>query len=140
MCDDRCYTARKTAGHFADSSLGDEKLTDWAASNSLNRYESEFLRQYCDGPLPPEHERGNVVRLHLTYAGQLKGRGDAHSHAIRKHFHKQLKRFWDVHPSLKGWMAPSRQPDNQIVTMQQRLASDWERFGFKFVPLATEEF
>ena len=42
------------------------------------------------------------MEFRLTYEGELISRGPPpHVHAIRKKFHKQLKRLWDEHPVLK---------------------------------------
>ena len=47
------------------------------------------------------------MKFRLTYEGRLLGNGRAqHKHKIRRAFHPQLKRLWEVHQNLKNWVSP----------------------------------
>ena len=44
------------------------------------------------------------MKFRLTYEGLLKANGSTqHKHEIRKAFHPQLKRLWEVEPNLMEW-------------------------------------
>jgi hypothetical protein len=71
------------------------------------------------------------MRFRLTYDGCLQSDGTAqHKHEIRREFHPQLKRLWDVDPNLKAFA------DNGIPRLNI-LADQYARLGYRFVPLAT---
>src|SRR5690242_18801252 len=88
----------------------------------------------------------SAMKFRITYEGRLEGIGSAdHKHEIRKAFHPQLRRFWMMHPNLKNWAFP-RPPDSPLpnvgltnqVYAWQALAHAYDRLGYHFVPLATE--
>jgi hypothetical protein len=62
------------------------------------------------------------VQFRLTYRGELRGRGSArpqHINALRLHFHRQLKRLWDVPPLnakvYRRWLERQRIEDEYGV-------------------------
>lgn len=75
----------------------------------------------------------------LFYEGPLKSNGDANTkHAIRKQFHKQLKRLWKEHELLK--LASTRRLSALKGTPLNVLAGMFKKNGFTFVPLVNHEF
>jgi hypothetical protein len=101
-------------------------------------------------------EDGPHMEFRLTYNGPLYStQGDpppnqqdkraGHKHVLRKTFHKQLRRLWEITPYLKNeggiphlrakWNAfggPGGEPHDI-----RRLSEKHAHFGFKFVPLIT---
>ncbi len=83
----------------------------------------------------------------LTYEGPLRAASNSGSkrpkekHEIRKVFHKQLKRLWKIHPYLKEAQLSDRRrpPPEPRVPLVEHLAHQYERMGYNFVPLVTEE-
>src|SRR5260221_3055411 len=88
----------------------------------------------------------------LTYEGELMARGGGadHKHEVRKVFHKQLKRLWDVHPILKHWSSPGTSPNMGYSPISQEwtaggpskrdyLADKFRIGDYRFVPMATED-
>lgn len=94
------------------------------------------------------------MEFRLTYQGPLRSsqrspegtqpdpRKD-HKHAIRRQFHQQLKRLWEINPALNG---ESKGPDVIVVReVEQRaksaseLAARHSQFGFNFVPLVRQD-
>jgi hypothetical protein len=98
---------------------------------------------------PDFDPNGDCMEFRLTYAGQLLGssRNDTrpkHKHEIRKIFHSQLKRLWDITPHLKGMTDPPTEilrfpnypkPRSRIEALAERFS----RNGYSFVPLVTED-
>jgi hypothetical protein len=100
-------------------------------------------------------DEGGLMQFRLTYQGPLyatqkdpvTNQRDAraeHKHALRQVFHKQLKRLWDITPSLKagGGTGPQgmvwddeRPPVNDAAS----LAAKHSLYGWNFVPLVTQE-
>ena len=83
--------------------------------------------------------------LRLTYEGILLGasRGDPrarHKHELRKCFHRQFKRFWDIHPDLKQSAVQDAKNPSQHYILPHYLAEKFARYGYNFVPLVTEEW
>ena len=94
-----------------------------------------------------------AMRFRLTYAGPLYSTGNDpngevgkvdHKHHIRKAFHPQLKRLWDIVPFLKtgrpvhptiSWDPPDPEP---IVDAKDR-AKRFQIRPWNFVPLVTED-
>jgi hypothetical protein len=95
-----------------------------------------------------------TVEFRLTYAGLLlasNSRRDTqsarktHKHEIRRIFHKQLKRLWEITPFLKSgkrsgsgallFGGNSNRPDYTVDTLQQKHA----HYGWNFVPLVTHD-
>lgn len=88
------------------------------------------------------------MRFRLTYEGKLEANGTAkHKHEIRKDFHAQLKRLWEVEPNLKNWTFPYDQKTNlprvsplrNQVPAWRYLAEQYSRIGYKFVPVVSAE-
>jgi hypothetical protein len=95
-------------------------------------------------------EDGDVMEFRLTYEGELLSASNnkpraSEKHAIRKDFHQQLKQLWEITPHLKEPRHPLPGTmmfvDKDIpVSRQDYLAKKFDRFGFNFVPLVTEDF
>jgi hypothetical protein len=76
----------------------------------------------------------------LTYEGILKGASrhnqrPAHKHDIRRIFHRQLKRLFEIHPAFESLKQPH--PDGGGDLKYERVIMENENFGFRFFPLAT---
>jgi len=103
----------------------------------------------------PDHQPEEPwMEFRLTYQGPLRStqrdaegsqsdRRKDHKHAIRRQFHQQLKRLWEINPALNG---KSKGPDVIVLReVEQRaksaseLAARYSQFGFKFVPLVRQE-
>lgn len=104
-------------------------------------------------------ESENKVEFRLLYAGELPSSGNKSrpdiKHAIRREFHPQLRKLWYNNKSLNQF-AQNRPLSSYIVKhpdidqhilgdVEQRrragiesISYDWERAGFNFVPLVTE--
>lgn len=85
------------------------------------------------------------VQLRLTYEGLLLGASREnprakHKHEIRKRFHKQLKRFWEVHPLLRSWAVKTHSTNeaDHYKATAGFLAEQFARNGYNFVPLVLE--
>ena len=95
------------------------------------------------------------MEFRLTYQGPLRSTqrdatGDQkcprsqHKHDIRKYFHPQLKRLWEVTPFLKTgersgpgvWLLEGSQ---QHDYHPDSLAKKFALYGFNFVPLVTQD-
>jgi len=85
----------------------------------------------------------------LTYEGELMVDGGAdHKQRVRKVFHKQLKRFWQIHPILQGWSTqPAKRdhdgnivPDPDKKSLHDRHANNFTRGKYRCIPIATSEF
>ncbi len=79
------------------------------------------------------------VQFRLTYAGPLLGASRSntrakHKHEIRKIFHQQLREIWRVHPQLKNHVDEGP----TLFGSPAYLANQYERNGFRFVPLVWE--
>lgn len=84
--------------------------------------------------------------------GELLGSGNSsrpkHIHEIRRHFHKQLKRFWEINPTLANW-PPDQMPPYfggrpvpegfRWDKRRDELAYNFARNGYRFVPLVTQD-
>lgn len=74
------------------------------------------------------------VEFRLTYAGPLYGQNTresaskvAHKHALRRHFHRQLKAIWDQHPNLIDYVALAKKfPDSAMYTTYKREGFAWQ--------------
>lgn len=87
----------------------------------------------------------SIMEFRLTYSGPILGASRnetraAHKHEIRKVFHKQLKRLWEVHPFLSETTALN--PDDFVRTRNSGNLLDnkirnYQNFG-NFIPLVTE--
>jgi hypothetical protein len=84
------------------------------------------------------------MQFRLTYEGKLLANGHArHKHEIRKVFHSQLRRLWEISPSLKemrDWVLDSagidHLPDRSRI---EGLAERFSRNNHNFVPLVTSD-
>jgi hypothetical protein len=105
---------------------------------AVYRSDSEFDKQ------------GNrLLQFRLTYEGLLHpssngAKRGSHKHDIRRQFHPQLKKLWEVSPQLKN--QPFTLPDEAItiggpmpVDVIERLAALRSLGNYRFVPLVTEE-
>lgn len=82
------------------------------------------------------------MEFRLTYEGRLLGasRSDtrsAHKHDIRRAFHKQLRRYWEIHPYLNEatHSDPRMGQINPPKLLRHHLAEEYARCGYNFVPL-----
>lgn len=85
------------------------------------------------------------MQLRLTYQGSLLGANRTHTraehkHEIRKCFHGQLKRFWELHPVLAKLGIQDAQDPNQYYLILPYLSEKFSQYGYKFVPLVSEFF
>lgn len=88
------------------------------------------------------------MKFRLTYEGPLMGSDGGntrarHKHEIRKRFHPQLMRLWELRPILARGIAWRRESGHPYPSPQDlrknQLARENERFGYQFVPLILEE-
>lgn len=91
------------------------------------------------------------LRFRLTYQGLLLSEANnggllraraSHKHSIRKHFHHQLKRLWDITPYLMKSAIPAHHDGNYFGQLSRQnsiegLAERFDFFGYRFVPLLT---
>jgi len=93
------------------------------------------------------------MEFRLTYEGRL-GSGQSasaqHKHDIRRVFHGQLKKLWEVHPHLiaqEAWWGgqhaairrPERWRPDQPFARKDELAEHFRRGNYRFVPLVLAE-
>jgi len=88
------------------------------------------------------------MEFHLIYAGNLIKSGKRNraweKHAIRRHFHDQLKRLWEIHPALRYYGDKTQERDdagNPIVPPRPFLdvmADNYSQGGIGMIPLITE--
>ncbi len=95
----------------------------------------EFRLTY-QGPLLSETQRNSAVR----------GARAEHKHRIRKVFHGQLKRWWEISPYLKPRPTPPNALPNTRVFGRpspqhsiEGLSQKFDMFGYNFVPLVTRD-
>lgn len=83
------------------------------------------------------------MEFRLTYEGELKHNSDRlpdHKHDIRKKFHEQLKRFWEINPYLKAYSVfGSRGGSGSLGGMLEQIAAHYTKGPYRFVPLARED-
>jgi hypothetical protein len=80
------------------------------------------------------------VRFRLVYDGELPSEQRAPAtvkHTIRKQLHPQLRNLWLQHPLLKR-MTEIKSPSLGYRTVD-KIADEFDRCGFKFVPLVREK-
>lgn len=88
----------------------------------------------------PYDEPGeDCVEFRLTYEGLLLGSGNKkpradHKHAIRRVFHRQIKRQWEYHRALAS-MGSEQAEGGTFIEARANLNA---RYGYRFVPLVTE--
>ena len=102
-------------------------------------------------------EETDLVEFRLLYSGELlaASREDtraAHKHEIRRTFHPQLRRLWNLENNLRKlaqlyWGRSLKGKKNYAIPSEQEIfeqgirsfSENWGRNGFKFVPLVTDE-
>lgn len=104
-------------------------------------------------------ESENLVEFRLLYSGRLLGASKSNTraevkHDLRREFHPQLRRLWAVNRNLdefarhhcKPYFEKHPEVDPQTLTNEdfrkagvEGISYNWERVGFNFVPLITEE-
>jgi hypothetical protein len=89
-----------------------------------------------------------LMEFRLTYEGPLHASSNsishpAHKHEIRKNFHTQLRRYWEINPILKHWKDVPVPPIGGTNLLQEpnktrleQLADNFARGKFRFAPLA----
>jgi len=84
------------------------------------------------------------MEFRLLYAGEWIKASQSRSHvwekhALRKHFHEQLKTLWRVHPVLSYYQKNrlEYQGEGPAPTMEEVIAKRYEVSGIKFIPLVT---
>lgn len=98
----------------------------------------------------PYHDfnQGDCVEFRLTYEGLLfgptqKDKRAAHKHEVRRVFHRQLKRLWQVNPFLRAdWTMLPTQDYRRLPAAKplvEYVAQNNERFGYRFVPLVRRD-
>lgn len=80
---------------------------------------------------------GGSVEFRLTYQGRIPAAGrdtprTKDKHAIRRVMHPQLRQLWQEHPGLSEFYK------NRHL-MDEHLANNYARFGYRFVPLICKE-
>src|SRR5262245_37755321 len=79
-----------------------------------------------------------IMRFVLTYEGLLSPSfGNKEKHGIRRQFHPQLKRQWEVEPVLVDWMSPLDTP-HIIQGYEPPAIPQVMRGSFTFIPLVTK--
>jgi hypothetical protein len=95
---------------------------------------------------PLDQSPDTDMEFRLTYDGELLGTHaqqtrTKHKHEIRRHFHRQLKRLWNVVPQLQHARAVDGE-GRAIVPFRARwewLATQFQRAPYQFVPLVTTD-
>jgi hypothetical protein len=102
-------------------------------------------------------EQEGLMEFRLLYEGELQSSGNksspAKKHAIRRKFHLQLRRLWEVHGPLRDqarWLGiqdlkvrgishddPAWPEQKQIQTGIESIGREWSRVGYNFIPLVT---
>lgn len=89
------------------------------------------------------------MEFHLVYSGDLlKSAGNDsrrtwEKHALRRHFHEQMKRLWETHAALKTYAARTVSIDDNGQRLNperpflENIAHAFSRAGIGFIPLAT---
>lgn len=87
------------------------------------------------------------MEFKLTYAGSVLGASNnsnqtAHKHSIRRVWHRQLKRLWDMTSRLQDARAvfpESGMANSAYKTRIDWLADKFQRGAYNFVPLVTAD-
>ena len=92
---------------------------------------------------PDNDPKGNAMDFRLTYDGPLWAATSdnpraKHKHDIRRRFHPQLKRLWQINPNLQEWEEHDPVTDASVPA-SDALATRFSRIGYRFVPLVTED-
>jgi hypothetical protein len=83
------------------------------------------------------------MEFRLVYSGELLGASrtdtrSTHKHEIRKNFHFQLKRLWEISANLREWYMHD-DPGQPVVRTWERHAKRFRFNGVSYVPLNFEE-
>lgn len=110
---------------------------------SRDKSESGVWWDDLDHPLGDDY-----MEFRLTYEGPLLGASKnnpraRHKHDVRRVFHPQLRRWWDITPALNAMFDPPAESTNfNRAEWKKRRDTLPERFqcgGYRFVPLVTED-
>ncbi len=87
-------------------------------------------------PIPED-----AMEFRLVYDGELLGASrdntrSQHKHEVRKVFHRQLKRLWQVSRQLREWATSNER--REIVSVREYLASRFPHNGYHLLPLVVE--
>jgi hypothetical protein len=106
-----------------------------------------FVENYWRGDIPNVTEE-IPVEFKLLYQGQLRASTTSDTrvkekHLIRKQLHKQLRELWRVHPILVSLgnsdVSVPGEPTGTYVKLTEAIANKYERWGYRFVPLLSQE-
>lgn len=95
---------------------------------------------------PVDHLGKKCMEFHLIYAGNLIRSANKNrsweKHAIRRHFHAQLKRLWEIHPALSFYGNKTVETDRNGDPMKPRpfleiVAETYSRANIGMIPIAT---
>ena len=120
---------------------------------------AEYSNVYREIGTGESLEGEDMLEFRLLYEGLLLGSSDVDTrakekHKVRKVFHPQLRRLWNVHYGLDMYAQTRSRPweerhpdvDMQKVSKEElrqagieSMSYNWERAGFRFVPLVTKE-
>ncbi|MEP7154736.1 MAG: hypothetical protein ABI905_03115 [Betaproteobacteria bacterium] len=93
-------------------------------------------RHYWGGFSPLYDAMETLMEFRLTYSGLMMGNGNGdHKHGIRRKFHQQLKRLWQIYPHLKSRHDAIYRELYGERPFAQVLGENFSRNGFNFVPL-----
>jgi hypothetical protein len=97
-------------------------------------------------------EQGNLMEFRLLYQGEIKSSGNGPKpesvHAIRKVFHPQLRRQWQVHSVLRQFAGHLGDRYNPISLDREQerfdhgiteIGKKWKSYGYEFVPMLTSD-
>ena len=98
-------------------------------------------------------EQEGLLEFRLLYEGELLPSGNRNTrptekHAIRRSFHPQLRRQWQVHRGLRMLanvtamdLRPLPQNNDQMIAAGiAMIGKNWNRAGYDFVPIVTDKF
>jgi len=91
---------------------------------------------------PEPADGATVIKFRLVVRGQLPPdkRGMVNvKHRIRRELHPQLRTLWKQHMLLQDAFRPSNRPKDGRLKIE-RIADNFSRCGFRFVPLVRKEF
>jgi len=95
------------------------------------------------------------MQFRLLYSGELRGASKNNTradmkHAVRRQFHPQLRRLWKANSAIRESLATQvdvlrkvrplpKSTDELVEVGINQIADKYQRFGYRFVPLVTEE-
>jgi hypothetical protein len=110
-----------------------------------------YSREYVNIGRPIKQE--NLVEFRLIYEGELLSSGNRGStvgnkHAIRKFLHPQLRRLWKLHAGIRQYARHQYDRSSGVPATEDEhvdfgintIGRRWQRAGFDFVPLVTDEY